>query len=344
MNKLNKISKIFFIMSIATMLTAAVLLLVHTYLGDRHYDSGLNFFPPVSKFLNPQKKEFNVAIASDTANNNLVLEKIVKDIRKSDKKYSFILYLGDLTNDRVRTNFYWMLWELKPELKNMPLYMVPGNHDVEKHHDIDESFYRSVMGQEYYWFGYGDVLFIGIDSSGVSMENEQLTWLSDTLTKVRPLFKYCVIFGHRPPKDPTNNPSGMKNRNMNKKTSDKFISILSKHKVDLMVFGHVHYYSEDKIGKIPMYTTPSAGQKIRSDVNKYGYISLRIGKNGIEHVEPKYINFSGSTGELMEAKLVSNILSQNLRKIISIILILSATCFTGGIIAHCITNKKRNTS
>lgn len=270
---------------------------------------------------------------SDSTSNNLVLEKVISDARKSDPNYSFIMYLGDFVMDRSRTNYYWMLWKIKPELQNLPFYMIPGNHDVVKSGNTDKAFYRSVMGSEYYWFGYGDVLFIGTDSSGEYVDDEQFAWLEETLSKIRPLFKQCVIFGHRPPANPSNDPATFKNHKMGQKSADKFESILRKYKVDLMIFGHVHYYSKDTFAGIPMYTTPSAGQDIRSDIKKYGYINLKIGKNGIERVEPKYIEFTGHPRTQVEAWLVSNILSQKLRKMITILLIISSMCFAGSIIA-----------
>ena len=33
----------------------------------------------------------------------------------------------------------------------------------------------------------------------------------------------------------------------------------------------------------------SSGQKIRSDVNKYGYVTVKVGKKGIEEIRPHYL-------------------------------------------------------
>jgi predicted phosphodiesterase len=340
MKKTNLVSKIFLYLTISLALVVLSLLLMHAYMGDRHYDSGRNFFPPASQFLEPDKQEFAVAIMSDTTTNNLVLEKTIQDAQNSENNYSFIIHLGDFVMDRSRTNFYWLLWEIKPYLKDMPFYMIPGNHDVEKYGQIDKSFYRSVMGQEYYWFGYGDVLFIGMDSSGDFVEEEQFAWLSDTLTKIRPLFKYCVIFGHRPPANPSNDPGIKKNHKMDKESANKFESVIRGHKIDAMIFGHVHYFSKGQFAGIPMYTTPPAGQDIRSDIKKYGYISVKFGKNGVENVTQHYIDFVGRPREQLEAWLVSNILSQKLRKMVTIILIASSIFLLISLIAKLLVRKK----
>lgn len=319
-----KISKIFFVLTMVLAILILALLLIHAYLGDRHFDSGRHFFPPESQFLQPDAREFSVAIMGDSTTNNLVLENVILDARNSDANYSFILYLGDFVMDRSRTNFYWMLWEIGPKLGDLPLYMIPGNHDVAKYGNVDKSFYQSVMGATYYWFGYGDTLFVGIDSSGDYMEDEQFKWLSDTLTKIRPMFRHCIIFGHRPPVNPPNRAA----HKMDDVSAEKLKNIVRKHKIDAMFFGHVHYWSEYTFAGIPIYTIPSAGQYFGDDIKKYGYVDLKVGHRGIENIEPKYIEFTGHPREQLEAWLTSNILSQKLRKMLSILFI-SAGFFMG---------------
>lgn len=62
--------------------------------------------------------------------------------------------------------------------------MIPGNHEIADRFGSDNKyFYRMVFGPLYYWFSYGNVMFIGLDSSEERYDDAQLEWLEDVLEK-----------------------------------------------------------------------------------------------------------------------------------------------------------------
>lgn len=324
-----KLSRLFFITAIVFITMAFGLFVVHTYFGADFLRPTQNLLPPASHFLNDNAREFNVAVMSDTGSHNHVIERIIDTARTSDDRPDFIMYLGDLVSDRRPANFYWMFMEMGRHLDGLPFYMIPGNHDIEKYGNIDKRYYRAVVGPTYYWFGYGDTLFIAMDSSDI-IENEQFEWLAETLDYIRPLFRNCILFGHMPPK----NVAGAERHRMSDADADKFESIIRGHKINAMIFGHVHYFSADTFAGIPMYTVPSSGQTPRfKDLGKFGYVDLKIRKSDIT-IEPKYIEFSGPKREYLEAWIIRYIFTQRLREIINIILIATATFCIAGIIAR----------
>lgn len=330
----NRLAKILLWISI-TMLTCAFgLMAAHLYLGDRHFDTGRNFFPPESQFLNMDATDFNFAVMADSGNNNLVLEKIIRHARRSDTKYDFILYLGDLVMNRHETYFYWMLSEIQPKLHHKPFYMVPGNHDVIHDGDTDKSFYRSVMGPTYYWFGYGDTLFIGLDSSAEYMEEEQFLWLENTLNKIKPNFSHCIIFSHRPPQIVP----GRRDHKMDDASIARLRQIVRRHrnKIDAMFFGHVHYFSEQKFEGVPIYTAPTAGQGSSVD-KRFGYIGVQVTRKGVTDVRPVFIEPPEYRREYFEIFWAAHILTPKLRGIVTVMLILSAVS-AAGYLATCRKN------
>lgn len=335
MNTYKILSKICFWISGAVFAMVFILAMLHIYLGDRHFDSGRSFFPPASEFMESKKSEFSVALISDTGRNNLVLERILDDVRGGARKHSFILYLGDFVMDMDRTNFYWMLWEIRPKIRRLPMYFIPGNHDVERNGQVDKSFYRSVLGQTYYWFGYNDVLFIGLDSSGHYIEAEQFEWLRETLANVRPLFKHCVIFSHRPPV----NPPKMPIHKMSEADASRLAEIIRPYKIDAMFFGHVHYFSKYDFAGVPIYTTPTSGQGSRVD-DRYGYISLTFDKNGIKKVEPKYVEYTGILREHFELLWSGHILSQKLRRIVTVMMTIVIVSGMAGLVLRRMAKNK----
>ncbi len=335
---INRLSKIFYLVAITVITIAFCLFVTHTYFGEESIRPAQNMLPPASHFLNDNATEFNLAIMSDTGSHNRVIERIIDAAQASDKNPEFIMYLGDLVSDRRPANFYWMFHEMGRHLNGIPFYMIPGNHDVEKRKNIDKRYYQAVVGQTYYWFGYGNTLFIAMDSSD-KISEIQFEWLAETLEFIRPLFRNCIIFGHMPPK----NVAGAEEHRMSDTDAAKFKSIIRNHKIDALIFGHVHYFSADTFAGIPMYTTPSSGQTPRfTDLNKYGYIHLEMGKNGIKALEPRYVEFSGPKREYLEAWFVRYIYTNRLREIINILMITAGVFVLSGIISG--TYARRKTS
>jgi len=321
-----------------TGLTAA-----HVFLGDSHFDTGRNIFPPASQYLAPDAKRFNVALISDSATGNFVLAQVIKDIKNSNKNYSFILYLGDFVKDNI-SDFHWMMSRISPQLGDMPMYAVPGNHDVMHRYHVDKTAYKSVMGAPYYWFGYGNVLFVGLDLSNKDIvDGVMLQWLSDTLRKIRPTFKYCIIYGHIPPQSPIS-PDGTAtnpDRILAPDIADKIKSIVAGHKVDAMFFGHVHYWSSNKFAGIPMYTLPASGQEPRGTVRQYGYVNLSIGPRGIESVEPTYIDYSGARGDNRMMWITSNIGNDKTRRAVITLLSVIGACLIVAGVLQCVTRRRK---
>lgn len=157
-----------------------------------------SFMAPAGKMFAPDAGHFYFAAVSDTGARNEPVERIMNEIRKS--KARFVLYVGDLVRYRNPSHFQWMAEEIDEKLGKTPLYAVPGNHEILSVNGVvDRSLYNEVFGPGYYWFSYGEVLFVGLDSSTSAYDDEQLQWLDKTLAKIRPQFKYCVIFSHVPP-------------------------------------------------------------------------------------------------------------------------------------------------
>ena len=313
------LSRICFILCCICVVVSLGLLCVHIYWGDRTHDISRHFFPPQSEFLNPDATDFSVAIASDTGANDIILETIVDEIATTEPRYAFMLHLGDFITHRTGTGLQWLLYEIHPRLHGIPMWGVPGNHDITKHNIRDILPYRTVMGDSYYWFGYGNVLFIGLDTSYETIDDRQFQWLENTLKKIRPLFRHCVIFTHVPPIDIR--PDLIKNHALDSESAARLELILSHYKVNAMIFGHVHYHAVGKFAGTPIYTAPSSGQKIRSDIQKYGYLRLNFDKNGLKSVEPKYIDFSGTVREYIEYTIARDIFHYKLRETISYIII-----------------------
>lgn len=338
-----RISRFLFWAFFVCLVSSLGLLCAHIYWGGKSYDAGRYFYPPQSEFLAPNVDNFSFAVISDTGANDVVLETVLGDVIDTTPKYDFILHLGDFLTHRTNTGLQWLLYEIKPKLNGIPFYGVPGNHDITKHNNRDIIPYKSVIGATYYWFGYGDVLFVALDTSFEGIDDAQLNWLNDTLKNIRPLFKHCVIYSHVPPYDVQ--PDIISNHALDSDSATKFHNIVRKYKIDFMIFGHVHYWARGEFAGIPVYTVPSSGQIIRDKTNKYGYVSVTFDKRGLKNIEPKYIDFNGTEREYIEYTIARDIFHYKLHETISYIMIpgviFFVLCILFRMIAHIVAIKNR---
>ncbi len=323
------VSKIFFGISIAAFVCAFLFLGAHTYFSDRYFNAIRDFHNPQSEFIANDKSEISILLVSDTGSNNRVLRNVLSHAMDANK-YDFVMYMGDMTTNASVTSYYWMLNDIKPLLNNTPMYTLPGNHDITrrvgltKKHYTDTSFYETVIGARYYWFGYGNTLFVTLDSSEQSLDDGQLVWLDNTLKKIRPMFKNCVIFGHVPPVN--SRPDFFEAHITDAESTKKFESIIKKYKINAMFFGHVHFFSHAKFANIDFWTTPASGQSVRNPENpRFGYITVKINKNGRIDVTPDYVDFSGPKRDFFTEWFTRDVMSVKVRMIITAILKIALT-------------------
>jgi 3',5'-cyclic AMP phosphodiesterase CpdA len=107
----------------------------------------------------------------------------------------FVVVCGDLTNrtgDQTEITAYkQMLRKLDPTI---PVYNVPGNHDVGNFHTPSIlATYRAVYGPDYYVFHQGHILGIVLDSNLIRSPDhvsdeaaKQEDWLRNALSDVAP--------------------------------------------------------------------------------------------------------------------------------------------------------------
>lgn len=333
-----KLSKILFWIAGVFFACAFILLFAHTFYSDKYFNAIHDFRNPQSEFIAKDKHGASILMVSDTGSNDLLLRKIIDDAFQN-KKYDFVMYLGDLTKNASIAGYYWMLNQIKPSLGDVPMWTIPGNHEISRrigmshNYKKDRAFYETVMGAGYYWFGYGDTLFITLDSGDESMDDNQLVWLNDTLQKIRPMFHNCIIIGHVPPTN--SRPDYFSDHIMKPDSIKKFESIVRKYKINAMFFGHVHFYSHGNFAGIDFYTAPSSGQSIRNPENpKFGYISVDIDKNGKLSVAPNYIDTPIAKRSRFTEWFARDVLSVRVRLTIVAALMLSLLFGIGGIVSR----------
>ncbi|MBQ4471982.1 MAG: metallophosphoesterase [Alphaproteobacteria bacterium] len=315
--------KVLRIIGCVAILFAAAIFVLRGVMGISFVMGDKTFYPPAGYFLSADADSFSFVVLSDTGSQNRTLQGLVRDARNKFNP-KFILHLGDLVVYRNIEHMYWMMDELDDKLKGIPLYLVPGNHDVKKKKGTDKTLYERVFGPRYYWFGYGNTLFIGLDSSTKEIDENQWTFFERVMQRVRPGFRHVILFTHIPPVAPDDHPQ----HTLNADAVERMNQMLKKYPVDAIFTGHVHYYSEQKFAGIPLYTTPPSGQYFVGPVHKFGYLVVNVDSQGV-HVQNMYSDRKKSS-EWWDILFVDLVLTNKVRWIAGIILLVGLLIWLSG--------------
>lgn len=283
----------------ALLFLAGILFAAWSLVGLHKYfqAKGDNRLPPAGSFIDGPDA-FSFALLSDSGFRNEPLNAVIKDIR--GKQVKFMFHLGDQARRFSANHFEHLLQEIDRQAGDMPFYSVPGNHDVVDKKGLILRYYERAFGQPYYWFGYGNTLFIALNTADEGLDAAQQAWLRKVLLRVRPGFKRCFLLMHVPPIDPRPGDSYAMSRDV-----DALRKIITGAGIDVIFSGHIHEYNASTFAGIPLYIIPPSGQKMRGRTTMYGYLLCTVDKNGkttvkkvdvTEKMGRDYLAYALSTG------------------------------------------------
>lgn len=185
---------------------------------------------------------------------DMTLKKTVQAINASSTQPDFIIFTGDLTHNTddaaVRRKRLGEFKEIVSGLKVKNLKFIPGEHDA----GADKAAaYKEFFGETHYAFDHKGVHFIAIDNvsdPGNIVGEEQIAWLDGDLKKVDPATP-VVVFTHRPLFDL------YPQWEWQTKDGDKVVSILSRHKMVTVFYGHIHQENHHMTGQIAHHSAKS---------------------------------------------------------------------------------------
>ena len=205
-------------------------------------------------------------------------ERIVACIEKNESP-DFIVATGDISNDGTKKSY--IAYQKGIGRFKKPVYTILGNHDNHKN-------FQTVFGTKFQpvekinlsetW------LMIAIDSTSKNKESGYIT--KQQMYSLRKLIKNykdknIVIFLHHQPIE-----MGFWIDQVGLENSDNFTtSIANQSNIKAVVWGHVHYESENYLGSIKMLSTPSTCYQFcenaqNPDTNKPGYRKINLLKSG----------------------------------------------------------------
>ncbi len=199
---------------------------------------------------------------------------------------SFMVILGDLMYEPdVRFHRYFMSTLTKEVNPPFPVFLVPGNHDIDykgrkkiaSEWKITPERYDSLYGSRNFDFVFNDCLFImcGIDERD---REGYLSFLRETLSQKGKGRKHIFIFMHQPPSDigiPDSYPFP---------GQEAFFSLLETYRVTSCFFGDHHgYWRVERKGTNLIVSGGGGGllKKVQSEWGKFHHLlRITVDENG----------------------------------------------------------------
>lgn len=206
---------------------------------------------PLTFKTNGPRDAIEFAVINDLHGKNNVLKKLMQQVDQS--KTDFVVFNGDMINhitDEKHLFDSFMDTAIAEFAKELPMYYARGNHETRGPFAQQFSkYFVTNTGHLYYTVQMGDALLIFLDSGEdkpdtdieyygiVDMDryrDEQAAWLEKTLqSEEAKKAKYKIVICHMPP---------VKGWHGGEDVIRKFVPVLNKHKVDIMLSGHLHQH------------------------------------------------------------------------------------------------------
>jgi len=224
----------------------------------------------------------------DFAQETVNYEFVVANINRIRPR--FVVICGDLINkvgDAAQTAEYLRITaKIDPSI---PVYAVPGNHDVGNEPTPETlAYYRQHFGPDHYSFVqgslYGIVLNSGVISAPGNVQEaaaEQEAWLKAELAKARSTgARHIVVFQHHSWfLEKAEEPNQYFNIPMEQRRH--YLDLLKSAGVRYVFAGHYHRNAYGRDGDLEMITSGPVGQPLGTDPSGIRIVTVR--DTGLEH-------------------------------------------------------------
>ena len=176
---------------------------------------------------------------------------------------AFVVVTGDMVNNRFNEGQRAAYQELIGRIdKDIPVWHVPGNHDLKPREEGDLQHYLDRYGYDRFCFRYGGCTFVGMNTCFlkdwcIEEEREHCTWLLRTLAANQGA-RFLFVFTHCPVvKEAVDEAEDY--FNFQAPYRQFYLDQFTKYGVDAVFSGHLHRSRFCEYGGVPYYTTSASG-------------------------------------------------------------------------------------
>jgi len=233
-----------------------------------------------------------------------VFHKIIDRIVKLNPRAVFST--GDYvlgSENKVELNrMYDEFFNVSEKFGDIPLYFIPGNHDMEDTEEFKSEYVRR-FGPTYHYVDIENCRFIMLSSEEPGekrkITGKQFEWLTARLEEAREK-DHIFVFVHEP----------LYPKISHFKTSldeypeerDKLAALFKEYKVDMVFAGHCHIYNYSVIDGLHQIITGGAGAGLHAGNEEnggiYHFIYVRIGHDDVDYRIVSVTNEIGIAAEL----------------------------------------------
>lgn len=206
---------------------------------------------------------------------------------------AFVLNTGDMINEPGDEKQLAEALSTTRKLdKRIPLYTIPGNHDVtDAPTEQTLSWYRKRIGKDWYSFDYGVWHFIGLNSCIIAHgeyvpqdAEKQWDWLNHDLERnVSTNNSHVIVFMHHPLflNDPEEADDYF---NIPRKMRRVYLNLFRKYGIKMVFAGHLHQNNLTTDSRLELVTTGPVGMPLGEESSGF-----RIVKVYAKRIEHKYL-------------------------------------------------------
>jgi len=210
--------------------------------------------------------EFRFAVCGDSRDNPTVYRRLLAAVAADGSE--FLIHTGDLVNEGSESQ--WQTLRQTMAGFALPFYPVPGNHDGLDG-KLDGYLQYSGAPAAHYSFDRGAVHFTLADSHNGGIAAGELAWLREDLSRTSRPVK--MVFLHHPPFDPDGTDHIMAYGNR------EFMALMVEQKVDYVIAGHIHAYSQEKRDGVTYVVSGGGGAPLYREGHPqafYHYLSVAV--------------------------------------------------------------------
>jgi 3',5'-cyclic AMP phosphodiesterase CpdA len=193
----------------------------------------------------------------------------------------FIVFSGDYVQWRTDENAldgFKQMCSLFDE--NIPLYFVPGNHDVGDATPEDVAAFVERYGHDRFVYEGANYTTIGYNSCILKTiaegEEEQYEWMREALAKASERDLPIILVAHHPPfvENPQEENAGV---NLPQEMRAKYLPLFKEYGVDLILSGHLHHCVRAEHEGVQLATTGAAGRALGEEGSGITIVTIKKG-------------------------------------------------------------------
>lgn len=227
------------------------------------------------------------------ANNNGDLTPEVENFKKAVEhinrlKPAFVIISGDLVNKAHDIKETRAFWSVAGQIDTkIPLYLVPGNHDIGQASAQSIASYQKLFSKDHYAFSCNGSEFIILDSnlyhdadSDQKLKDTQRKWFEDSLANAQKKSPSHIFVCTHHPWFINSSDEPDKYENIPQTERKDYMDMMKRNGVDFALAGHFHQEASSKDGGLTLIITSSVGKALGKD--PVGFRIVKVYKDQVE--------------------------------------------------------------